>query len=71
MIGYNPPLKFVVDLEKLKLGADMTMTQLPPKASLESLSSVNFEIDIENNQLILNKSGMNFESKIVVKKWYK
>lgn len=70
-ISYNPPLKFVLDLDNLSSTVQTTMSQTTSQSIMESISSVNIEIDINNNQLILSKPGMKFETKIIVKKWYK
>ena len=71
MAQYNPPLKFILDLDNFKTASEMAMVQIPGRASLESLSEVNIEIDITNNKLIFSKPGMNFEGGAIVKKWYK
>lgn len=71
MINRNPPLKFVIDLDNFKTSAEMAMMQLPSRPSLEDLSTVNMEIDLENNHVIMSKPGMSFESKSIVKQWYK
>lgn len=64
-ISYNPPIKFILDLDNLTTAVQSSLLQ-----TYTPTEAINIEIDIDNNQLILSKPGLTLETKITVKKWY-